>query len=103
MPKSPPRAESFAVEQFEYAGIVYPLRNSIEIAVEVDAGRWVYRYTAINLWGQGTNRTEALRDLNENFAYLWQTFAEADDCLLDQKALEIKRALLLIVKQPAGV
>ena len=54
---------------------------------------WVYHNSAVNLWGSGERREDALRDLHANFAYLWKEFAEEDDALLDDKAREIKQAL----------
>ncbi len=76
------------------------LRNSvqpqtpIQVQVEYTDGLWVYRNEALNLWGCGERREDALSDLHANFAYLWQEFAEEEDSVLDSKALALKHRLL---------
>jgi hypothetical protein len=86
--------EPLRLTRFEHAGVRYNLRRPIPVAVEYADGLWVYHHEALNLWGYGERREDALRDLHENFAYLWKEFAEEDDEILDEKAKALKRALI---------
>lgn len=71
--------------------------------VEFDDGVWIYHSPLINLWGYGERPEDALCDLHENFAYLWDEIAQEEDERLDGKSLEIKRTLLdLVAGQPVA-
>ncbi len=96
--------EPLRMMRFEHDNVVYPLKSPLLVTVEYRDGLWVYHSSSINLWGYGERREDALRDLHESFAYVWREFATEDDAVLDEKARQIKRALLTITdKQPAGV
>ncbi len=86
--------EPLRITRFEYEGTVYALKHPLVMNVQYADDLWVYHHPSINLWGYGERREDALRDLHANFAYLWKEFAEADDSVLDEKANEIKHALL---------
>lgn len=79
---------------FEYGGQRFSFRKPITVNVEYTDGIWVYHNEPLNLWGVGERREAALNDLHDNFAYLWREIAEESDDRLDDKAKEIKRALL---------
>jgi len=79
---------------FEHAGTRYSLRKPVVVTVEYADGLWVYHNETLNLWGYGARREDALEDVHVNFAYLWSEFAEERDSALDEKALELKKALL---------
>lgn len=80
--------------RFEHAGVRYSLRKPVVVTVEYTDGLWVYHNEPLNLWGYGERREDALKDLQENFAYLWKEVAEEDDAVLDDKARLLKRALV---------
>jgi hypothetical protein len=74
------------------------------IEVRYEDGLRSYHSEEINLWGSGNSRDDALLDLHENFAYLWQELAEEDDSRLDGKARDLKRKLIdMTESQTAGV
>jgi hypothetical protein len=87
-------ADSVQIARFEHAGTVYRLIRPLVVSVEYSDGLWVFYSPEMSLWGYGERREEALRDLHENFAYLWEEIVEADAAILDEKALQVKRALL---------
>lgn len=86
--------EPLRLTRFEHSGTRFELRKPIQVQVEYVDGLWMYRNEALNLWGCGERREEALRDLHANFAYLWKEFAEERDEVLDEKALALKLRLL---------
>lgn len=88
--------EPLRLTRFEYCGTRFELRKPLQVQVEYVDSLWVYRNEALNLWGCGERREEALRDLHANFAYLWNEFAEERDEVLDEKALALKRRLIEI-------
>jgi hypothetical protein len=88
--------------RFEHAGVRYSLRKPVVVNVEYTDGLWVYHNEPLNLWGYGERREDAIKDLHENFAYLWKEVAEEDDVVLDDKALLVKRALLEIRAEDAA-
>jgi len=86
--------------RFEAEGTVYHLKEPLVVDVEYSDEMWVFRNDLINLWGFGERREDALRDLHENFAYLWHEIAQETDELLDSHAIDIKRVLSSVVEQP---
>ena len=80
---------------------MFQLKEPLEFTADIDDGMCVYHNPQINLWGYGDRPDDALRDLHENFAYLWDEVAQDQDELLDDKALEVKHAILeLVAGQP---
>ncbi len=73
------------------------LREPIVFGIEYADGMWIYSNAPLNLWGCGIRREDAVRELSENFEYLWREFALEDDHKLDAKALLIKQRLLALV------
>jgi hypothetical protein len=66
------------------------------IDVECIDGLWECRAESLNLCATGECREDALRALNENFAFLWREYAEEDDAVLDDGARELKRHKILL-------
>ena len=85
------------ISQFQHAGASYQLNQPLAVELDVTDGLWVYHSAAINLWGYGETREDALSDLHENFAYLWREFASERDEALDDQARQIKQRLLQLV------
>ena len=93
--------EPLKISRFATGGRTFRLKEPLLVDTDFDDGVWVYHSSLINLWGSGERPEDALRDLHENFAYLWDEIAQEADESLDGRALEIKRALLdLVVGQP---
>lgn len=89
--------EPLRIMRFEHAGRQYRLKAPLTVLVEHSEGTWIYHNEEINLWGYARRRADAIRELHETFDYLWQSFAEEDDDVLDEKAQLLKRKLLAMV------
>jgi hypothetical protein len=85
--------EPLTITRFEYGGKAYRLKEPLLVEVQYEDDVWIYYNASINLWGYGERREEALRDLNENFAYLCEAFADERDDVLASRAILIKRLL----------
>lgn len=92
--------EPLRLVRFESSGIRHELQTPVQVQVEYSDGLWVYRNEALNLWGCGERREDALNDLHANFVYLWQEIAEEEDSVLDSKALSLKHRLLDLQSNP---
>lgn len=91
------------ISHFVATGRSFSFKEPLEVSAELDDGMWIYHNSLINLWGFCERPEDALRDLHENFAYLWDEIAQQHDDLLDGGALEIKRNLLkLVADQPVA-
>lgn len=89
--------ESLRITRFEHEGRQYRLKAPLMVIIEHSEGAWIYRNEEINLWGFATCRADAIRELHEAFDYLWQSYAEEKDDVLDKKAQLLKRKLLTMV------
>lgn len=89
--------EPLRMRRFEQGTNEYRLRKPLIVEVQHAEGLWVYRNAEIGLWGTGERRMDALRDLNGNFDFLYQEYAQEDDSKLDGKARELKMMLLNMV------
>jgi len=89
------------IGRIEHEGTIYRFREPLLLNVDYADGVWVYSNEEINLWGTGKRREDALRDLAENFAYLWKEIAEAPDEALDANARRLK-AILLALREGMG-
>jgi hypothetical protein len=94
--------EPLRIGRFEYAGRRYPLTTPVTVMVGYSDGLWVYSNDSLNLWGYADRREDALRDLNESFAYMYREIAEEADSSLDAVAQKLKQKLLELVVQPEG-
>jgi len=81
------------ISRFEHGGKVYVQREPFVVNVQYEDDLWTYHCPQINLWGCGERREDALKDLHENFAYLWREVAEESDGVLDSQARKIKELL----------
>jgi hypothetical protein len=93
--------EPVRVARFEHHGAQYHLERPVMLEVEYADSLWVYHNETLNLWGHGERREDALRDLNENFAFLWREYAEEADDVLDESAKALKQRLLALGKGAA--
>ena len=94
--------EPLRVVRFEHDGTWYKLKEPLIVSVEYQDGLWAYQCDAVNLWGYAARREDAVRDLHENFDYLWREFALERDDAFDDKAILIKRKLLGLVENVPG-
>jgi hypothetical protein len=83
--------------RFEHEGRRYELKEPLTVLVEHSEGTWIYHNEEINLWGYARRRADAIRELHEAFDYLWHSFAEEDDDVLDPTAQLLKRKLRAMV------
>lgn len=98
----PVSMEPLRIARFEHGGRAFALNAPIAVNVEYIDGLWVYNHPDLNLWGYAARREDALRDLNENFAYLYEEIAEEDEGLLDAVARQLRTRLLLLVSANSG-
>lgn len=91
--------EPLRLTRFEHEGRRHELKEPLMVLVEHSEDTWLYHNDEINLWGYARRRADAIRELHETFDYLWQSFAEEDDDVLDEKAQLLKRKLLSMVVQ----
>lgn len=91
--------EPLRMRRFEYGANTYRLRKPLIVEVQHSDGLWVYRNSDIGLWGVGERRVDALKDLNENFDFLYEEYAKENDSRLDSKALQLKMELLNMVER----
>ena len=95
--------EPLRISRFVTAGRTFQLKEPLIVNAEFDEGMWVYHSPLINLWGYGARPEDALCDLHESFAYLWDEIALEQDELLDGSAIQVKRSLLdLVAGQPVA-
>jgi hypothetical protein len=94
--------EPVRVVRFEHHGTRYNLRKPIAVQLEYVDGLWVYHNEQLNLWGSGERREDAMRDLNENFAFLWREYAEEKDEVLDEMAYTLKQRLVALRKEDSA-
>jgi hypothetical protein len=92
--------EPLRISRFEYAGRRYQLGTPLAVAVAYSDGLWVYSSESINLWAYADRREDALRELQENFDYLYREIAEEADESLDEVAIALKERLLALVVSP---
>ena len=86
------------ITRFAHHGRRYKLREPLLVDVEYADGMWVYHHPDVNLWGYGERREDAVYELHANFDYIYREFAEEQDAILDEKALDIKRRLKQIIE-----
>ncbi len=87
--------------RFEHDGRVFILASPIIVTVEYTDGLWIYHHPDLNLWGYASRREDALRDLNETFAYVYRDIVEEKEENLDAVACELRGRLLQLVAKPA--
>lgn len=85
--------EPLRIARFEHGGRVYTLRSPIAVNIEYTDGNWVYYHAGLNLWGYAARREDALRDLHENFNYLYREIAEEEEAKLEDVAVQLRRHL----------
>jgi hypothetical protein len=85
--------DSLRISRFEHGGKVYLQREPFVVNVQYEDDLWTYHCPQINLWGCGERREDALKDLHENFAYLWSEIAEESESVLDSQARKIRELL----------
>lgn len=89
--------EPLRIGRFEHGGSVFPLTSPIMVTVEYTDDLWVYHHPELNLWGYADRREDALRNLNEAFAYMYHDIAEENVENLDAKARELHTRLRQLV------
>jgi len=85
------------ISRFVSNGREFNLREPVEYRVYCQGGVWVYECPDLCLTSYGTDRAEARRNFNEEFAAVWDNIALADDSALTQDAIELKRKLIGLV------
>jgi hypothetical protein len=85
--------EPLRISRFEHGGRRYQLMTPVTVSVAYSDGLWVYSNELLNIWGYADRRENALRDLNENFDYIYREIAEEADESLDEVAKKLKQTL----------
>ena len=93
----PVSMEPLRIARFEHEGEVFALSSPLTVIVEYTDDLWVYHNTELNLWGYASRREDALRDLNEAFAYAYRDIAKEKVEKLDARAQELQKRLLQLV------
>lgn len=94
----PVSMEPLRIGRFEHEGRVFSLTTPILVNVEYTEDLWVYHHPKLNLWGYASRREDALRNLNEAFAYVYHDIAEEEEENLDAAARELRAHLRQLVK-----
>ena len=94
--------EPLRIARFEYAGRRFALATPVAVNIEYTSdGLWVYHHPDLNLWGYAARREDALSELHQNFAYLYEQIAEESPENLDAVAIELRERLRrLVVQEP---
>lgn len=94
--------EPLRIARFEYAGRVFALHSPIAVDIEYTDGLWVYHHSELNLWGYAARREDALSNLHEAFAYVYEDIAEESEDHLDSVACELRTKLRRLVRDTSG-
>jgi hypothetical protein len=94
--------EPLRIARFEHGGRIYSLGAPIAVNIEYTEGHWIYYHAGLNLWGYAVRREDALRDLHENFAYLYREFAEEEEANLEPVAIQLRQRLIGLVANSTG-
>ena len=93
------RIEPLRLTRIEWKNRVYRFRTPVDFSVEYDDGLWVYENEQLGVRAYAERRQDAIRELHENFDYVWREIAMEDDNNLDGMAIELKRYLLDVATQ----
>jgi hypothetical protein len=92
--------EPLRIARFHGENRDFVLTSPVAVNVEYTDGLWIYHQPELNLWGYAPRREDALRDLNDSFAYQYRDIAEEDEANLDNVALQLRQKLLRLVEPP---
>ncbi len=80
----------------------FHLYGGITPKVYMKSGLWLWEYESLGIIAHGESRDEAREAFYNEFAFLWDTYADADDKELTEDARELKRKLRELVSEVKG-
>jgi hypothetical protein len=81
------------------ADLTLVLRQPLEIAPFLDGQEIVAELPELNIIAAGTTREAMLRDLEDDFVWVWQEYGQADDAELSADARRLKETIKNLVKE----
>ena len=82
------------------ADLTLVLRQPLEIAPFLDGQEIVAELRELNIIAAGTTREAMLRDLEDDFVWVWQEYGQADDAELSADARRLKETIKNLVRVP---
>jgi len=79
------------------------LHKPLEIALHFDGQEIVAELPEFNIIATGATRDAVIRDLENDFAWLWREYGQADDAELSGDARALKQAIRKLVKEVRDV
>lgn len=89
----------FRTSEIVWSGKTYRLAHEIACGLSKENHLVILQYEPLHIRTYASTRDEAIRDLNEEFAFLWQEFGQAEDSDLSHESLDLKQALRDLVKE----
>jgi hypothetical protein len=90
--------EDLVWTELTYRGRTFEFNRGIHIRVLKEDGGWAFESDDPELMGFGLTRAEAEASFCFGFGFKWDQIACEDDEILTLDAMELKRALLALVK-----
>lgn len=90
---------SYRPSRIEHRGEVFILNRELACTVAREDGLVVIAYGPLHLMAYAESREEAIRNLAEEFSFLWAEYAGRPDSELTEDARELKVLLQSLVKE----
>ena len=90
--------EDLVWTELTYRGRTFEFNRGVHIRVLKEDGGWAFESDAPEILGFGHTRAEAEASFCFGFGFKWDQIACEDDEMLTLDAMELKRALLALVK-----
>jgi len=91
-------SEAISLTELTCEGRTFVFNYPLHVQVVQEDGEYSFESEEYSLTGYGDTRTEAESSFNHVFLYVWDRIACEDDEKLTLDAIELKRALLALVK-----
>ncbi|NUQ35352.1 MAG: hypothetical protein HUU29_10475 [Planctomycetaceae bacterium] len=98
-PQRPNRLQSHVAWSLRHDGHIFVFNKPLDIDVTYHNDVWVYANDEFRLVGQGETKDEALADLSEEFAFIWDEYTQERDAQLHPSGKLLKQKLLDLVRR----
>lgn len=88
----------FAPDKLEWEGRRFLLHEKLDYPVMLEDGLWVVECQLLGIRAYAASYDQALREFSEEFAFLWDEYAQVDDSTLTADAVALKQRMLAIVR-----